>query len=199
MDQTTEEFPINPETVGGTGDGEGLHGGSRTLGERLAAVFRGDPRVFSEVADDPSARWQALLVGGFAGSLLSVSILTILVFPVSVPLALLGVAIEAFTFWIAINLIGHQSHPYSNIFRVIAFTTAPGVLGVIPGIGQVAGGIYVIVLQIVAVSRIARVSIGGAIGIWLIAWVVPIVFVIGVVLVFGASVLALMGLGVIDQ
>ena len=172
----------------------------RSVWGRILATLRCGPGVFEEIAADPSLTRQALAVvlvanlaaivgdvvlfavmaSGPAASIVLDSwqsvlrwVLMLLLFPAKRVTSWL---IGAFICTVASRWGSAESPSFSYWFRVGGFVQAPVALGIVPMVGGLIGGVYRMVLQIVAVRRVAGVSIGIAIVVGLVAVIGPEVF-----------------------
>ena len=80
--------------------------------------------------------------------------------------------------------------PYSHWLRAMLFASAPGALGIVPFVGSFVGGVYSVVLQVVAIRDLARVPTGTAIVIWVILLLIATVLVAVVLVLFAATLIA---------
>jgi hypothetical protein len=180
---------------------------------RVMRVFTFDLTVFQEVEEDQTATQQAWAIvviaalasgvgsgigniisgGGFLGLILGLILTPIL--------ALIGYFLWAFvTYWIGVNLFQGETD-FEEMQRVIGFAYAPNVLGLlsfIPCVGWIislAGGLYALVLSVMAVKEGLDVDMGKAIVTCIIGWIVNLILVSGVMAlimgaIIGASVIA---------
>ena len=84
--------------------------------------------------------------------------------------------IGAFICTVASRWSSAESPSFSHWFRVGGFAQTPVALGIVPVVGGLIGGVYRMVLQMVAVRKVAGVSIGIAIVVGLVAVIGPEVF-----------------------
>lgn len=152
---------------------------------RVARAFRGEPAVFSEVAADPSATRQAVLV--LAASLGLSSIWTIVLLLAIIPLGLLAAVINAGLVCLAARLVTPAPPPYARLFRALGFASAPTAIGVVPLLGGLVAGIYVMVLDVIAIREVCRVSTMQAVFMFALAVVVPWLVFLGALVAVGFS------------
>jgi hypothetical protein len=148
--------------------------------------------VFSEIGADPEATRQAILVAlasSLIGGIFALFGGDITGWLLTGVLSVVGLFIGAGILFLISRLFKGQGE-YINLFRGLGFASAPQVLGIIPVIGALVGGIWSIVLAIRAVKETQQVTDGAAIAIVLIP--VAVLVVLGVI--FG-SILALSMLG----
>jgi len=180
---------------------------------RVMRVFTFDLSVFQEVEEDQAATQQAWAVvviaavasgigsaigsiitgGGFLGLIIGLILTPIL--------ALIGYFLWAFvTYWVGVNLFQAETD-FGEMQRVIGFAYAPNMLGLlsfIPCAGWIialAGGLYALVLSVMAVKEGLDVDMGKAIITCVIGWIVNMILVsviTGLIMgaVVGASVIA---------
>ena len=159
---------------------------ARSFGKRLAGTLRGSRHAFAEIAGDRGATWHAVaivLVTGILSSVFAAAGFESLASPseelsggerafvaATAPIqALVLVAIPAFVSRIAAKRLGRRSPAFGGWFRVLGFTMAVNVLGVIPIAGGIAATIYGLVLQVAATRELASTTTWRAIAIVLIA------------------------------
>ena len=191
-----------PDTTNRTTPWEASRPGPRyrSFWRRILATLRCGPGVFEEIAADPSLTRQALAVvlvanlaaivgdavlfavmaSGPAASIVFDSwqgvlrwVLMFLLVPVKRVTSWL---IGAFICTVASRWSSAESPSFSHWFRVGGFAQAPVALGIVPIVGGLIGWVYRVVLQTVAVRRVAGVSIGIAIVVGLGAVIGPEVF-----------------------
>lgn len=173
-----------------------------SLSQRMIGAMQADVKTFSEIEADPTAMGQAITVIVLAG----VGSLIGNIFRVGafVGVMHLVIAIVGYAIWsLLVVLIGVKLMPepttkadFSEAFRVIGFTAAPGifnVLAIIPFIGPVISfliGIWMLVIGVIAVREVLDYSnTGRAIVVCLIAFVIYIcvvLFILTPVLIGGA-------------
>ena len=199
-----DEEPTNAPDIGDSASTEqstssAIPPGHRAFWNRLLGTLRCEAGVFEEIAEDPGATRQALLVvvvallaataGRAAVSdwnswqalpmLLLFAISTFAAWPI-------GAAIcSVMSRWFSVD-----SPRFSFWLRAVGFIQAPLVLGVIPIAGSLVAWAYCLVLQVVAVKRLGRVSTGIAIIVGLVAFFGPGLFA-GLVSAFVISMMAL--------
>jgi hypothetical protein len=172
---------------------------------RVMRVFTFDLTVFQEVEEDQTATQQAWVIvviaalasgigsgigniisgGGFLGLILGLILTPIL--------ALIGYFLWAFvTYWVGVNMFQGETD-FEEMQRVIGFAYAPNVLGLlsfIPCVGWIislAGGLYALVLSVMAVKEGLDVDMGKAVVTCIIGWIVNMILVSGVMaLIMGA-------------
>jgi hypothetical protein len=163
-----------------------------SLGERMVGVMKADVKTFQEIEADPSAIGQALTVIVIAG----VATLIGNIFRAGVfgGVLQLVVSLVGYAIWsLAIVLIGTKLMPepttkadFSEGFRVIGFTAAPGifnVLAIVPFLGVLISfviAVWMLVIGVIAVREVLDYSsTGRAIIVCLIAmvamWIVNLV------------------------
>ena len=159
--------------------------GHRSFRGRLLGALRCEPGAFEEIAADPSATRQALIVFGLEVLVSLVSQATTLglnswrTLPV-----LLSTLFAAVPIWpvraaictVVSGWLSANSPSFPHWLRAIGFAHAPAFLGVIPVIGGWVGSGYVLILQVVAVKRLAGVPTGRAIVVGLAVLIGPAVF-----------------------
>ena len=172
----------------------------RSVWARILAALRCGPGVFEEIAADPGLTRQALAVVLIANLAAIVGDAVLFAVMVSEPAASIvfdswqGVLrwllmfllvpakrvtawlIGAFICTVASRWCSAEPPGFSYWFRVGGFAHAPVALGIVPMVGGLIGGVYRTVLQIVAVRRVAGVSIGIAIVVGLVAVIGPELF-----------------------
>lgn len=144
---------------------------------RVARAFRGNPDVFSEVAADPGATRQAVLV--LAASLGLSSIWTTFLLLAIIPLGLVWALIKAGLVCLAARLFAADPPPYVQLFRALGFSSAPNAIGVVPILGSSVAFIYVMVLDVIAIREVCRISTIQAVFTFALAVAVPTLVFIG--------------------
>ena len=172
---------------------------NRSAWGRLLGTFQCEPGVFEEIAEDPGATRQALsvvviaLLAATAGRAADIdwdswqALPMLLLFTISGFAAWpIGAAIcSVMSRWFSVDC-----PRFSFWLRAVGFVQAPLAFGVIPVAGSLVGWVYCLVLQVVAVKRLARVSTGIAILVGLVAFLGPGLFA-ALVSAFAISFIAL--------
>ena len=164
--------------------------------ERTLAMLKVEPGISEEIASDPGATKQALVVFAIAQTLAG-GVLLIPVCLLLLPFSLAGAAIMILLASLVSRLFATDVPPYSHWFRALLYSTSPNALGVIPFIGGAIGIVYSIVLQIVVIRDLPRISTGQAVATWLIAILLPLAALVAVALVV-ISLLGGIGLGLFE-
>ena len=151
---------------------------------RVKRVFNFETDVYPEVAADGQAALEAIVVIAVS-SLLFGSITSIALFFIVIPLSLVQTAISAGLVSIAAKLFNPESPGFAPWFRALGFAEAPLALGLIPFVGSFVGLLYWIATGIAAIHRVARLPVGLAILTWVVAWLIPFVFLMFLVFLFG--------------
>jgi hypothetical protein len=169
----------------------------------MVGAMKADVKTFQEIEADPNAMGQAITVIVLAG----IASLIGNVFRSSITGAfmLLVASLVAYAIWtILVVLIGTKVMPepttkadFSEAFRVIGFTAAPGVfkvLAIIPYLGPLISfliSIWMLVIGVIAVREVLDYSnIGRAIIVCLIAFIVYLCvsfFILGPLLLAGGT------------
>ena len=157
---------------------------------RVKRVFNFETGVYPEVAGNPQATLEAIVVVALA-TLFFGSIWSLFVFFITVPLALMLTAVSAGLVTLSARLFNKESPGFAPWFRALAFAQAPLSLGVIPFVGSFIAMVYCIATSVAAIHRVARLPVGVAILTWVIAWLLPLAFLLFLAFVFGG--LAFMG------
>ena len=157
----------------------------RQTWNRVVAVLRLEPGIAEEIGRDPESTKQGLAVAAVANAVASLLALPLL--PIVVPLAVGMTAIAAKAYSLIALLFTDEVPPYSHWLRAMLFASAPGAFGIVPFVGTFVGGVYSVVLQIVAIRDLARISTGTAIMVWVILVLIGTVLAAAVVLLFAAT------------
>lgn len=152
---------------------------------RVLAMLKLEPGIAEEIGRDPESTKQGLAVAAVANAVASILALPLL--PFLVPLAIGMTAIAAKAYSLIALLFTDDVPPYSHWLRAMLFASAPGALGIVPFVGTFVGGVYSVVLQIVAIRDLARISTGTAIVVWVILILIGTVLVAAVALLFAAT------------
>ena len=88
--------------------------------------------------------------GGFCG---------ILLVPVMV---VIGVFIASGIAHLCLMLVGGANNPFEATFRVVAYSQALSLLNVIPFCGGLAAAIWILVVEMIGLSRVHNISVGRA-------------------------------------
>ena len=159
--------------------------------ERVKRVFNFETGVYPEVAGDGLATLEAIMVVVLS-SLLAGSFWNLtLIFFLTVPFALVMTAVSAVLVSAAAKLFNRESPGFAPWFRALGFAQAPLALGLIPLLGSFVGLVYWIAASIAAIHRVARVPVGQAILTWVLALMLPLLFLLFLALLFGG--LAVLG------
>ena len=158
--------------------------------DRVKRVFNFETGVYPEVAGNPQATLEAIVVVALA-TLFFGSFWSLLVFFITVPLALALTAVSAGLVTLSARLFNKESPGFAPWFRALAFAQAPLSLGVIPLVGSFIAMVYCIATSVAAIHRVARLPVGVAILTWVIAWLLPLAFLLFLAFLFGG--LAFMG------
>ena len=173
------------------------------LTERMVGAMKADVKTFQEIEADPNAMGQAVTVIVIAG----VAALIGNIFRSSITGALMALVVSliGYAIWsILVVLIGTKVMPepttkadFSQAFRVIGFSAAPGVfkvLAIIPFLGPLISfviSIWMLVIGVIAVREVLDYSnIGRAIIVCLIAFIIYIcvsLFILGPLLLVGRA------------
>ena len=151
---------------------------------RVKRVFNFETDVYPEVAADGQAALEAIVVIAVS-SLLFGSITSMALFFIVIPLSLVQTAVSAGLVSIAAKLFNPESPGFAPWFRALGFAEAPLALGLIPFVGSFVGLLYWIATGIAAIHRVARLPVGLAILTWVVAWLIPFVFLMFLVFLFG--------------
>ena len=150
----------------------------------MKRVFNFETDVYPEVAADGQAALEAIVVIAVS-SLLFGSIMSMALFFIVIPLSLVQTAISAGLVSMAAKLFNKESPGFAPWFRALGFAEAPLALGLIPFVGSFVGLLYWIATDIAAIHRVARLPVGLAILTWVVAWLIPFVFLMFLVFLFG--------------
>ena len=165
-------------------------GAESSFFSRVKRVFNFEIGVYPEVAGNAQATLEAIVVVALA-TLLFGSFWSLLVFFVTVPLALAATALSAGLVTLSARLFNKDSPGFAAWFRALAFAQAPLSLGIVPLVGSFIAMVYCIATSIAAIHSVARLPVGVAILTWVIAWLLPLAFLLFLAFVFGG--LAFMG------
>ncbi len=166
--------------------------------ERIIGVFTLNKAVFQEIEHDVTATSQAAIVVALVallsaiGSGIAASIgggNFIMSFLSSFLSVFLGwLAWSAVTFFVGTTLFGGEAD-LNEMLRVIGFSYAPQLLGIIPCIGTLIGAIWSLVAGVIAVQEGLDFDLGKAILTVIIGWIVALAisFIIGAILGVGAA------------
>ena len=161
-----------------------------SLFERVKRVFNFETGVYPEVAADGQAAIQAIVVVAVA-TLFFGSIWSLFLFFITVPFALAATALSAGLVTFSASLFNKESPGFAAWFRALGFAEAPLALGIIPFVGSFIGLVYWIATSVAAIHRVARVPVGVAILVWVLAWLLPLLFLAFLAFLFGG--LAIVG------
>lgn len=172
-----------------TGDIHPGNDGRRTHYEqvwtRVVTMVKLEPGISEEIAGDPQATRQGLIVAAIAFAASS------LVMPLFIPLALagglLGIAIGAGLYCLLSRIFSDQVPGYVSWFRTLLFASAPSALGIVPLIGGIVGSVWIVILHVVTIRDLARLTTGAAIVVWLFSVILPMVLFVGALLVVGVT------------
>ena len=154
-----------------------------TTWARVVAMLQLEPGIADEIASDPNSTKQGLVVLAVANAAAFLLLLPVIL--ATIPISVIGIAINAGLYCLFSRLFASEVPPYSNWFRALLFAMAPSALGIVPIIGTLVGAIYVVVLNVFVIRDLARITTGAAIIVWLIAVLVPMILIIAAGLSFG--------------
>ncbi len=172
-------------------DGAGAQPGAESsFFSRVKRVFNFEIGVYPEVAGNAQATLEAIVVVALA-TLFFGSFWSLFVFFITVPLALAATALSAGLVTLSARLFNKESPGFAAWFRALAFAQAPLSLGIVPLVGSFIAMVYCIATSVAAIHSVARLPVGVAILTWVIAWLLPLAFLLFLAFVFGG--LAFMG------
>lgn len=152
--------------------------------DRVKRVFNFEISVYPEVAGNTEATLEAIVVVALA-TLLFGSFWSLFVFFITVPLALALTAVAAGLVTVSARLFDQESPGFAAWFRALAFALAPLSLGIVPLVGSFIAMVYCIATSIAAIHGVARLPVGVAIRTWVLAWLLPLAFLLLLAFVFG--------------
>ena len=156
-----------------------------TTWARVVAMLKLEPGISDEIASDPDSTKQGLVVLAVANAAALLLLLPIVL--VAIPLSIIFIAINAGLYCLFSRLFASEVPAYSNWFRALLFATAPSALGIVPIIGALVGGIYVVVLNVIVIRDLARITTGAAIVVWLVGVLLPLILITAATLSFGLA------------
>ena len=156
-----------------------------TTWARVTAMLMLEPGISDEIASDPDSTTQGLVVVAVTNAVAFLLLLPIVL--VTIPLSIIFIAINAGLYCLSARLFASEVPVYSHWFRALMFATAPSAMGIVPIIGGLAGGIYVVVLSVVVIRDLARITTGAAIVVWLIATLLPLILIMAAGLWLGLA------------
>ncbi len=165
-------------------------GAESSFFSRVKRVFNFEVSVYPEVAGNAQATLEAIVVVALA-TLLFGSFWSLFIFFLTVPLALAATALSAGLVTLSARLFNKDSPGFAAWFRALAFAQAPLSLGIVPLVGSFIAMVYCIATSVAAIHSVARLPVGVAILTWVIAWLLPLAFLLFLAFVFGG--LAFMG------
>ena len=175
--------PTAPAPVPAAGAGAQPGAESSFFG-RVKRVFNFETGVYPEVAGNGQATLEAIVVVALA-TLFFGSFWSLFIFFLTVPLALALTAVSAGLVTLSARLFNQDSPGFAPWFRALAFAQAPLSLGIIPLVGSFIAMVYCIATSIAAIHRVAGLPVGLAILTWVIAWLLPVAFLLFLAFVFG--------------
>ena len=165
-------------------------GAESSFFSRVKRVFNFEIGVYPEVAGNAQATLEAMVVVALA-TLLFGSFWSLFLFFITVPLALASTALSAGLVTLSARLFNKESPGFAAWFRALAFAQAPLSLGIVPLVGSFIAMVYCIATSVAAIHSVARLPVGVAILTWVIAWLLPLAFLLLLAFIFGG--LAFMG------
>ncbi len=169
--------------------------------DRIIGVFKLDTRVFAEIERDQTATSQAAVIvaivavlsaigsgissaiGGGGGALGSILFSLIWTF-------IAWIVWSAVTYFVGTSLFNGEAD-MGEMMRVIGYAYAPQMLGIIPCIGSLIGGIWSLIASFFAIKEGLDFDTGKAIATVVIGWL--LVFILNLVI---GSILGLGALGI---
>ena len=158
---------------------------------RVKRVFNFETGVYPEVAADELATLEAIMVVVLSSLLAGGFWNLTLIFFFTVPFALVMTAVSAVLVSVAARLFNRESPGFAAWFRALGYAQAPLSLGLVPLVGSLVGFVYWIATSIAAIHRVARIPVGQAILTWVLALMLPMLFLLALGLLFGG--LAVLG------
>ena len=143
---------------------------------RVVAMMQLEPGISDEIASDPNSTNQGLLVVAVANAVAYLLLLPIVV--VTIPVSIAFIAINAGLYSLLSRLFASEVPEYSHWFRALLYASAPSALGIVPIIGSLVGGIYMVVLNVVVIRALARNTTGAAIVVWLIVLLLALMVIV---------------------
>ena len=138
---------------------------------RVGRVFSFETSVYEDVAAGPGT-FQAVVIVGVA-AMLSGSLLTISLFFIFVPAALMGLGVAALLVMIAARLFSSHSPSFGEWYRALGFAQAPLAIGLMPFVGSFIAIPYCVAAQVAGISRVARIPVGSAVLTFFLACFLP--------------------------
>lgn len=142
-----------------------------SLWDRMLRVLKLESGVFAEIAADPQATSQAVIAIALAYALCLLKTGPLLL--ISVPAALVGIAVTAGIVSFVARFFADEPPRYAPLFRVLGYASIPAALGLVPLLGDLVAAVYIIVLGVVAIREACRISTGQAVLVFVIAVVLP--------------------------
>lgn len=143
---------------------------------RVVAMMQLEPGISDEIASDPNSTNQGLLVVAVANAVAYLLLLPIVL--VTIPVSIVFIAINAGLYSLLSRLFASEVPEYSHWFRALLYASAPSALGIVPIIGSLVGGIYMVVLNVVVIRDLARITTGAAIVVWLIVLLLALMVIV---------------------
>lgn len=153
---------------------------------RVVAMLKLEPGISDEIASDPNSTNQGFVVVAVANAAAYLLLLPIVF--VTIPVSIIFVGINAGLYCVLSRLFASEVPAYSHWFRALLFATAPSAFGIVPIIGSLVGGIYVVVLNVIVIRDLARISTGAAIVVWLIVVLLALILIAAAGLWLGLAV-----------
>lgn len=160
--------------------------------ERILGVFKLDRKVFEEIEHDESATTQAAIVVAIVAALSVVGTIIQMLFSLlggndlnfgSLLLSVIVTFVVTFINWVVWSgvtfLVGTKlfkgQATFTEMLRVIGFAYAPQMLGIIPCLGSIVGGIWSLIASYFAIKEGLDLDDTGTIVTILVGWLVTIV------------------------
>ena len=137
-----------------------------SLWTRIVSVLKIKRGVFSEIASDGGATWQAVLVFAVASTVSSLRSGSSI--PLGVAWSFSYVLVDAGVYFLVCRLLAYGVAPLAGWARALLFTNLPIALGVVPTAGLLVGMTYSLVLEVVAIRELAGITTGRAVGVLVI-------------------------------
>jgi len=146
---------------------------------RLPRVLRVEGPVHAEIAADPGGTGQAVAITALASAIAAITSndRAIAGIVTAIILAPIGLFLWSGISFVVGKLFGGTAS-YIALTRPIGYSAAPFALGIIPGIGALAGTIYSAIIQVKLHQEVNGLSQGAAVAVVLI----PLVILFGLLI-----------------
>ncbi|MCG8468442.1 MAG: YIP1 family protein [Gemmatimonadetes bacterium] len=125
---------------------------------------------------------------GYGGSMAASAMLNFFIAPFA---AVIGLVLWALVLHLFVLMLGRQRRDLKATVRAISYAAGPAILGIVPVLGSLAGGVWTLVLTVIGIREAHRMTTGGALAVVFL----PVVLLFGFVFTLVILVVAAASMG----